>query len=189
VLEQARRDREGSWPGLASGPRQEWRQLRRQAALLADLLAEPLEDVLRHAAGSKDDEWRAEFEARYRGRAVVLDVSVQRLGDGAYRHNYCLLMPHDTARLDLGDLALLRRLPLDQPRRLVLGARLASVSREPPGGWVVRFAPSSGVLLTDPGAATACCVALGDAATAALLEEQAAWVTGGAAEKLVPDEN
>ena len=38
---------------------------------------------------------------------------------------------------------------------LVFGVRLAACDREEGGGWVIRFAPDSGVLLTDAEAAEA----------------------------------
>jgi hypothetical protein len=174
-LEQARTAAGSGWPGLPRSQRQEWMQLHRQAALLADLLAEPLEDVVRHAAGIKEAEWVADFRQRYHGRAVVFDMVVQRVAGRRLRHNYCLATPMLEARLELGGLALLRGLPLDQPQRLVFGARLAGVTREPPGTWVIRPEPDSGVLLTDPGAAAACCAAFGDPGTQALLKLQTTW--------------
>jgi hypothetical protein len=175
TLEQARREAGGDWSGLPRGERHQWTRLSRQAALLGDLLAEPLEDLVRHAAGVKEAEWLAEFRERYHGRAVVFDLVVQRGAGGAVRHNYCFPSLSWQARLELGQLALFRRLPLDQPRRLVFGVRLAGVDCEPPGTWVVRPQPDSGLLLTDRGAAAACCAGLADATAQALLEQQAGW--------------
>jgi hypothetical protein len=179
---QARQEAGPNWQGLPRDQRRQWWQLHRQAALLADLSVEPLEDVLRHAAGVKEAEWRAEFHARYLGRAMVFDLTVQGTPGGRYRHNYALRLPDDEASLELGDLVLLHRLRLDQPQRLVFGARLARVGREARGGWVVHLQPDSGVLLTDAGAATACCPAFGDAGARALLEQQAAWLADDAGE-------
>jgi hypothetical protein len=117
---------------------------------------------------------------------VVLDLVVQRTAEGGYRHNYSLVLPHDDSRLELGDLTLLRRLPLDEPQRLVFGARLAGVGREAPGGWVVRLEADSGVLLTDPGAAAACCAAFADPVTRALLEQQTGWAADEPSERPAP---
>ena len=190
ALEQARQEA-GCRIGrpCPSEQRQAWTQLQRQAAVLADLLAEPLEDVVRHASGVKEAEWDAEFRQRYQGRAVVFDVVVQRLAEGGYRHNYCLVSAQDDVRLELGDLALLHRLALDQPQRLVFGARLAGVKREAPGGWVVRLAADSGVFLTDPGAAAACCPGFAAPGTRALLEQQAAWAADARPESFAPPKN
>src|SRR5205807_1443510 len=149
----------------------QWAQVYRQAALLADLLAEPLEDVLRHAAGVREAEWRADFRRRYQGRAVVFDTDVRRTADG-YRLGYVLRAGDEEAHLDVGGLTVLRGLPLDQPQRLLFGVRLAAVGREAPGGWVVRFEPDSGVLLTDAAAAAACCPVLADSEGRALIDRQ-----------------
>jgi hypothetical protein len=39
---------------------------------------------------------------------------------------------------------------------MLFGARLRDCTREEGGGWVIRFEPDSGVLLTDAEAAAAC---------------------------------
>jgi hypothetical protein len=174
-LAQARQQAGTSWQNLPRDQRRLWGQFQRQAALLADLSVEPLEDVLRHAASVKEAEWLAEFRARHQGRAVLFDLTVRRTPDGRFHHNYALRLPDDEATLELRDLNLLLRLRLDRPQRLLFGARLAGVRREARGTWVVRLEADSGVLLTDAGAAMACCSALDDAATRALLEQQAAW--------------
>jgi hypothetical protein len=67
-------------------------------------------------------------------------------------------------------------LPLEEPTRLLFGARLARVRRDTPSSWEVRFEPDSGVLLTDPGAAAVCCPFLGEAELRALLQRQAGWL-------------
>jgi hypothetical protein len=160
------------WPRAR---REELARLERQAGLLADLLAEPLEDVLGHAAGVQDAEWELEFGRRYRGRAVVFDLEVHAGPAGRYEHGWLLRARGQPAHLELGDLELLRRLPLDRPRRLLFGARLESVGREPGRGWVVRLRPDSGVLITDPEAAAACFLAPEDPQVRALLARQAEW--------------
>lgn len=82
------------------------------------------------------------------------------------------------AALDLNELALLRQLPLDSPRRVVFLARLASVRREPGRGWVVRLQADSGVLVTEAGAARVACPALGGAEFDAVLARQRIWAAG-----------
>jgi hypothetical protein len=136
-----------------------WEQLRGEASLLADLLVEPLEDVVRHAARTAEQrEWLADFPRRYQGKAVLFDMVVERLPSGEYQANYPLLLDARAVRLELGELLLLRKIPLEEPQRLVFGARLQSVRLEQPGPtWVVRFQPESGLLLTDPQAAARCC--------------------------------
>jgi hypothetical protein len=143
---------------LTHAERRRLAQLRREALLLADLLAEPLEDVLAHAAALSEldeREWQAHFAARYRGKAVLFEDEVRREVNGAYQLlGYHLFVRGQPARLALADLRLLRALPLDRPQRLLFGARLADVRPEA-GAWVVHFEPDSGVLITDAGAAAA----------------------------------
>jgi hypothetical protein len=81
-----------------------------------------------------------------------------------------------SARVALEDLTLWRRVPLAPPRRLLFGARLRRLGREAGGVWVVRFQPDSGVLLTDPGAAAACCPAPLDPDLLEVLQRQQEYV-------------
>jgi hypothetical protein len=152
-------------------------QLQSEATLLADLVSDSLEDILRHAAGVSDAEWQADFGHRFQGKAVVFDVKVWRLPDGKVSHSYTLWVGKEPARLELGELTFFQSLPLEEAQRLVFGARLASARLEPPGPtWVVRLQPESGVLLTQPGAAELCCPPLGDREGRQVLARQAAWV-------------
>ena len=149
-----------------------WQQLHREAALLAELSAEPIEDILRHAAGVSDPEWQADFPRRYQGKALLFDIQIQRLPTGRVQAVYELPGP-DPIRLEWGELDVVRALDLDQPRRLILGVRLARVGLEPPGPvWVVHFQPQSGVLLTDPKAAALCCPPLAEPGARAILKKQ-----------------
>jgi hypothetical protein len=153
-------------------------QLARQAALLADLSSESLQEILLRAAGLRNaEEWQAQFAERYRGRAVVFDDHVQRTSDGRCRLlTYEVRAGGEPARVELTGLKVLGALPLDRPQRLLFGARLADIAREPPGTWVVRFLPDSGVLLTDPGAAASCGPVPLDGELRAVLARQAEWL-------------
>jgi hypothetical protein len=151
-------------------------QLRRQAALLADLLSESLGEVLQLAAGSHEEEWQAKFAQDYRGRAVVFDADVTRDGAGQCRLDYHVRAGPEPARIEVGDLKLLRALPAMRPPRLLFGARLAGVSREAGGVWVVRFQPDSGVLLTDLGAVTVSCPPPIDEDLLDLVRRQKGWL-------------
>jgi hypothetical protein len=132
-------------------------QLQRQADLLARLCPRSLQEILRQASLVRDpDEWRAQFND-YKGRTVLFEDVVARDPDGrAFLTGYVVEVNGETARVALDDLTLLRNLPLDPPRRLLFGARLASCGRAAGGGWVVHFEPASAVLLTDIGAVTYC---------------------------------
>jgi hypothetical protein len=152
-------------------------QLRREASLLASLLRNSLQEILHQAASVRQEqEWKAQFRDNYRGRSIIFDDVVRREPDGR-----CYLAVYDVragdlpVRLELGELTLLQALPLDPPQRLVFGARLASIAREPPGVWVVRFSPDSGVLLTDEEALAACSPAPLDDELREVLGRQAEW--------------
>ena len=160
---------------LPEAERRHWSQLAREASLLADLSSEGLEEILLQAARTGEAEWQADFQHRYHGRAILFDAPVQRQGKG-YSMLYSVVVEEaggkdgrrHEAHLELNDLVLLKKLDLDQPQRLIFGARLASVGREAPGPrWVIRFLPDSGVLLTDPDAAAWVCPDWSDAETEA----------------------
>lgn len=152
-------------------------QLQRQADLLARLLDQPLEEIIRQALQHhNDEEWNEKFR-NYRGRSVVFD-DVLRL-DGQDRlvlGSYVVSVGGVEARVALDDLTLLRQLPLDPPRRWVFGARLASCRREQGGVWVFRFEPDSGVLLSDVIAAAACCPPPVDKDLLEVLKRQGDWL-------------
>jgi hypothetical protein len=148
-----------SQPGTG---RREVEQLRRQAALVADLGEVPLQEVLRHAAETAPDEWRLVFPHRYQGKAVLFDAQVSRDAAGKFQLEHFLFLGDETARVAVGDLDLFRHLRLDRPCRLIVGARLAGVGREPSGGWVIRLEPGSGVLMTDRDVVTTACPFLRD---------------------------
>jgi hypothetical protein len=149
----------------------------RQAELLADLLDKSMGEILQSAAGQADDqEWQAQFGTRYRSRSVVFDADVTRDGAGQLRLDFHVQAGLEPARIDVSDLKLLAALPRDRPARLLFGARLASIAREPPGVWVVHFDPDSAVLLTDPAAVAAAGPGPVDEDLLALLRRQEAWL-------------
>jgi hypothetical protein len=151
-------------------------QLQRQADLLARLSSHSLEEILQQASFVRDpEEWQARFED-YKGRTIIFDdlVGIDRSGRPALRR-YQVHIKGEVARLALEEVALLHDLPLQHPCRLLFGVRLAWCGRGEGGGWVVRFEPDSGVLLTDLAAAQACSpVPLED--LEGLLERQRKWI-------------
>jgi hypothetical protein len=158
------------------GQARELDQLRRQASLLASLSPRSLEEIVRHAKLVRDPaEWSRQFDD-YRGRSVLFDDAVRRdaAGEPALA-NYVVEAGDVPVRVALGDLLILRDLPLDDAPRLIFGARLAGCAREE-GGWVVRFDPDSGVLLTDLAAVEACYPTPLDAGVKPTLERQARWL-------------
>lgn len=162
---------------LPPAGRRHLHRMLRQAALLADLLSDSLEEILGRAAGQEDREWQATFNRRYKGKAVVFEAEVRRDAARKYHLNYSLRLEREPVHIDLDELELLQKLPVDTPQRMLFGARLASIRREAPGPtWVIRFVPDSGVLLTHPGAAAACGLPAGSDDMEAILEKQAGWV-------------
>jgi hypothetical protein len=152
-------------------------QLWRQTDLLAHLLDQPLEEILHQAMQHRDDEeWRAKFE-HYRGRAIVFD-DVLRNGtqDHPILGSYVVRVGELEAIVALEDLTLLRRLPLQPPRRWLFGARLAECRREAGGVWVFRFEPDSAVLLSDETAAEVCCPLPLDQELLDVLKQQGEWL-------------
>lgn len=152
-------------------------QLHRQTEMLARLLDQPLEEILFQAMRHRSDEEWAEKFAHYRGRSVVFDDVLRR--DERSRpvlRSYTVQVAGVEARIALEDLALLRWLPLEPPRRCLFGARLASCRREEGGIWVFRFEPDSAVLLTNASAAAACCPLPLDEELLGVLKRQDEWL-------------
>jgi hypothetical protein len=165
------------YDGLSQARRRDLDQLHRQAALMADLLEVPLQDLLRHASDLPPGEWQLVFRRRYRGQALLLDAEVGRNAAGRYELDFPLFVGDEPARVEIGDLDLLRDLGLDQSCRLIVGARLAGVERDPSGAWVVRLRPDSGVFLTDRATLeVACPVLKKDQALDEVLQRQERWL-------------
>jgi hypothetical protein len=152
-------------------------QMRRESDLLANLLDASLEEVLRQATQHRDDaEWEAKF-TDHRGRWVIFDDVLRRDATGGPTlASYTVWAGEIQAKAALGDLTLLRQLPLDLGRRWLFGVRLASCRREEGGVWVIRFDPDSTVLLTDEEAALACYLSGVDDELRAVLQRQSEWL-------------
>jgi hypothetical protein len=127
----------------------EFRRRHRQVALLADLTPESIEEIMRHSLGQPDKEWQAVFRERYAGKAVILDARFFREISGRFHVDYQLEAAGLTGEWDVQSLALLERLSLQSPQRLLIGMRLAEVVRTSRDAWAVRPQPDSGVLFTD----------------------------------------
>jgi hypothetical protein len=159
---------------FSTAQRQDLRQLHRQAAVLVDWPREPLQQVLARIAQLKAEEWRA-VAGRYRGKTFVFAVDVRR--DASHQYQVKVLPAGKTApafSLELRDLKVLSRLPLEEPQRLLLAARISDIQREGSGPCTVRLEPDSGVLLTDLDA-TALGGVLPEAGVAAILKQQEKW--------------
>jgi hypothetical protein len=123
---------------------------RPQIALLADLLPETVNEIVRHSVGLADREWDTIFRERYAGRSLLLDAHVFRDATGHFRIDYELEAAGAHGVWEFDQFRLFERLPLAQPQRLLFGFRLQSVRRTARDRWMVTPEPDSGVLLTDP---------------------------------------
>lgn len=154
-------------------------QLHREAALLADLSAEPLEDLLLHAAATAPEEWKAESRRRYRGRAFVFQATFEKKA-GGWESDYPLVTERgEMVRILWDGLAAFDSLPGPGPQLLVIGARLESLEVEAPGPvWTLRWQSGSGVFLTSAPALRSCCPDLDGPELEALVRRQFRWATG-----------
>lgn len=143
-------------------PTSEMQSLAAEAGLLVDLLDEPIESLLVTASGMDQLEWERQFNHRYRGKSFILDAEFQRDERAGVTCSYRIEAGKEPARFEFGNVPVLRELPVGQPRRLLLGVRLESIRRETPGpAWVVRFAPETAIVITDPAIAAQLCPDLG----------------------------
>jgi hypothetical protein len=180
----ARRDlneavrRRDAHPGLLTRKQhRRLNRLQRQANLLARLSLLPLEEIVRQAMLVRDAEERDLQMEEHRGRSFLLDDVVRRDADGRpVLATYAAEVGDEGVRLALEDLTILRNLPLDEGPRLVFGARLLRCDREEGGGWVVRFEPDSGVLLTDAEAVEAASPVSLDPGLKETLQRQQRWL-------------
>jgi hypothetical protein len=166
------------YPGvLTADEHRRLTQLQRQSDLLDHLLDLPLEEILQQGLHQRDaNEWDKKFPD-YKGKAVVFDDVLRRdSADRPVLAVYVVRAGDVEARVALEDVRLIRDLLLDPPQRWLFGARLASCRREEGGVWVFRFEPDSGVLLTDPDAAGACCPAPLDEGLRDVLRRQDEWL-------------
>jgi hypothetical protein len=164
---------------LVKHDRNRIQHLHKQAELLANLLKDPLEEMLSFLDGGNEQERQRRFEQYYWNKSVVFYDTVRRDATGQVHIDYRLVDGRgEEARLELSHLDLFRDLPLGTPHQLLFGARLESVRRDPVrGSWVISFRTDSGVLITHQGAARACCFQPPDPNLLdQVIDKQASWV-------------
>jgi hypothetical protein len=137
---------------LGRDERLQLEQLHRQCDTLARLLNVPLQEIVKEASLAQDEDWQSHFKDVYQGHTVIFDDLLRADATGQPTlHTYEVRLGDEKVRLAVEDLTVLSKLPLDPPQRVLFGARLAKVAREP-AGWVIHFDPESGVLFTDTNA-------------------------------------
>jgi hypothetical protein len=149
-------------------------QLQRQAGIVADLLTEAPTEIIRNSLGMPEAEWQANFARNYAHRSIILDDTVHKDASG-YHLGFKMRVAGNAAHWDLHELSVLRSVDLFQPRRIILGLRLAEIRREAKGGWLVIPEPNSGVLFIDPRFFVGLSVAV-DREMEQVLKAQQEWV-------------
>ena len=135
---------------------EEIRQGAREAAIYNNLVPESLESLLAEAGRSDPKEWASAFGNLYKGRAIILDVYITSVPDGARRlgHglDYRIFLEGEGGRpMRVGriDTTGLRIFDLSGPKvgdRVQFAARLASFTFDPATEeWLVGLEPDSGV--------------------------------------------
>ncbi|MFM7129919.1 MAG: hypothetical protein ACKO0V_11240, partial [bacterium] len=129
-------------------------QASREAAILADLVGRPMEEILdRFAAGGAGV---SEFEALDKGRSLVVESRVIATPEngGHYDIDYRIAVgpgpgsARPLGRLDLDQLKLMKDLKPAVGDSILIGVRLENLELAD-GEWLVRLAPDSGVQITN----------------------------------------
>ncbi|MEM7810853.1 MAG: hypothetical protein AAF532_05185 [Planctomycetota bacterium] len=142
------------------------RQRVREANAALSLVVRPLHQIASEAAATFDprfpDTWSDRFDALYRGRWVVLDVSARRAevatggGGGATTTvteiDFPLALPGAKVSVEIGDTDFGLPGPWDAPRRVVFATTLKSCRPADSDGevWVIGLEPDDVLLWADP---------------------------------------
>jgi hypothetical protein len=133
------------WPAAR---RQDVMRLQRQAGIVADLLTEAPTEIIRNSLGVPEAEWQTIFARNYAHRSIILDDTIHKDASG-YHLGFKMRVANGAAHWDLSQLSALKSVDLFQPRRIILGLRLAEIRRDDKGGWFVIPEPDNAVLFTD----------------------------------------
>ena len=131
----------------------------KEAAIIAKLVPEGLEDLLEDANQSEKPDWESRFKTLYQGRTVIVEGHVATIpdgrGDGVYTLDYRILPageggePRTKGEIDLKGFRLLEILKPKLGDTLTFGAKLESFQFDSERKcWVVGFDPDSGVTMT-----------------------------------------
>ena len=131
------------WAGAAHPQADAVRQAYLEVAAVRDLLPEPLDASLESSLANP-----ASFASRYKGRAVLLDVEVERNPEGGWVSHWAVPIADQVARLHPRGLTLFDDLEIAAPTRVLLAARVDAVERDEEG-LLLLLQPTSGVLVTE----------------------------------------
>ena len=135
------------------------RQGAKEAAIIAKLIHEGLEDLLDDASQSEPPDWRDRFQKLYQGQTVIIQAQVATIPDGRGEGNYSLDYrilptgeggkPKTEGVIDLKGFRLLDILKPKVGDTLTFGAKVSSFQFDlEKNRWVVDFEPDSGVTMT-----------------------------------------
>lgn len=142
------------------------RQLHSEAQVWLSLCPRPLDDFLVEALAGDPAEAVAAFDREFAGRTLVFDGTLTRklvrapasakkdtpphTPSSQYQMDWIWRTDAVEVRLVIGEQPVLAKLKLDEPHRVVFGARLEKLALVSPGDgqWQMRLAPVSVVLLT-----------------------------------------
>ena len=141
------------------GGAEEVRQAAREAEIIVELVADPLEEMLvERARVAVDDVWEDQFNEDYRGRSILIAATVTGTPEtsaGRFEINYQVLADGANAprraRIDFEGFRLFELGPPGLGEIVTFGARLAAFDREAEP-WTIRLQPESGVRMTHFGA-------------------------------------
>lgn len=150
-------------------------QWQRQAALIADLSAIGLPEMVRRVPGTPEDVWQSTFRKRYSGTALLFDALMYRDATGQYSLDYSLFDGDKEIRIAWEELDVLRGLPMAESIRVILGGRITDAERTP-AGWVIHLRADSGVLFTDEEVFVGTSLPPVDDGTREVLRRQTEWL-------------
>lgn len=129
------------------------RQAAREAAILADLVGRPLDEIIdKYAAGESG---KADFRNLDAGRSLVVEARITATPEDGGGYELDFRVPvgpgpnpaRPLGRLDVRDLALMAELKPRKGDDVLIGVRLKDLELAD-GFWSIRVEPASGVLMT-----------------------------------------
>jgi len=118
-------------------------QVYQEVAAVKELLPEPLDAALEASAENP-----SAFGKKYVGKAVLIDVEVERNPEGGWMLHWAIPVVDEVVKLDPKGLKIFDDLEIDKPTRLLIAARIEDLIRGEEG-LMLRLQPTSGVLVTE----------------------------------------